>query len=93
MLPYTSVADIKNQAGETLDTGVPVRIEEVGNLTTRTGQAYNWVGEAHIDAAEFLVDRVNIRIETDGRKLKIVDAIEHDFLPHVELRLTEMRGG
>lgn len=74
---------------------------------TPTGEVWEWSAEAEIEAADLLVDKTNrIIYVTDaepelpdegetpqGRRFVVIAAVRHDFLPHVELRLQEQRGG
>ncbi len=75
---------------------------------TATGATWDWTGEAEIEAAALLVDQggsvrrlyvVDDASELDakaspppGRRFTVISAVRHDFLPHVELRLQEVRG-
>lgn len=74
---------------------------------TPTGEVWDWSGEAEIEAAGMLVGGTNRRLyvtdsepelpgegETpEGRRLVVISAVRQEFLPHIDLRLAEHRGG
>lgn len=74
---------------------------------TPTGAVWDWSGEAEIEAAGLLVGQTNRRLYVteaepelpaegeapEGQRFVVVAALRNDFLPHVELRLQEQRGG
>lgn len=65
--------------------GVPSR--------TNVGARYDWYGEADIAAAPRLVGRTNVAVTVEGRRLRLVAAFQHDYVPHVEIFLAELTHG
>lgn len=57
-----------------------------GNRTTQTGEAYDYIGEADIDARDELA-KPNRRLMVDGNSYVIVAVTAMEILPHCSLRL------
>ncbi len=107
MLPYRQHAAVFDASGNELGQVKLSVWKRADPRETPTGESWEWSGEAEIEAAELLVDQSNRRLyvvdnasELDpeaetppGRRLVVLAAVRHDFLPHVELRLSEGRGG
>jgi hypothetical protein len=93
MLPFDRLAEIQEQDGTTLAEDIPVQLDQAGASAVGRGVVYDWTGEAHSDAAPHLIRQTNRRLVVDGVTYKVVEAFQNEFIPHVELRLLEVRGG
>lgn len=107
ILPYRQCAAVFDVSGNELGTIKLSVWQSADPRETPTGEVWNWTGEAEIEAAELLVDQSNRRLyvvddasELDpkaetppGKRLVVLAAVRHDYLPHLELRLSEGRGG
>lgn len=93
MLPFTDRCEIRAQNGDLLADEVPVRVEGAGTSTVGRGVVYDWTGEIHESAAPHLIRQRNRHLVIDSQRYNVVEAFQHDFVPHVELRLLEVRGG
>jgi hypothetical protein len=93
MLPFDQLAEIQDQSGSTLVEDVPVHLELGGASAIARGVAYDWTGEAHSDSAPHLIRQTNRRLVVGSVTYKVVEAFQNEFIPHVELRLLEVRGG
>lgn len=92
VLPYLQTADVLAQGGTVVKFGIAVSIWPAGDpVTAATAESYEFTGEAELDAADALVGQGNRSLRVDGRRYKVLAAHRHEFLPHVELRLREMR--
>lgn len=92
MLPFDRQGTVHKQGGEEL-AEIDLAIWPAALSTTNVGEAYDHTGEAPADAAEHLVRKANREIRVDGRRFKIVEAHLHGYMPHVGLRLREIRNG
>lgn len=93
MLPFTDLADIQDQAGETLLEGVPFRMELAATNSVRVGVSLDYIADVHAMAANDLLGQVNRRLVVNNRNFKVVSCEFHDFIPHLEVGLKEVRGG
>jgi hypothetical protein len=86
---------IDGSAGEPVpDDGVTFACaiwEEVGGEETPRGERYDATGEIEEAAAPYLVREANRKLLVDGVTYTVVSAIKHDFVPHVEVLLAELR--
>jgi hypothetical protein len=108
MLPYDKFATVTGTSNEHLGVIRLAVWETPDPRETPTGEVWNWSGEAEIEAAGLLVDQGNRRLyivesreelegavdgeRPPGRRLGLLAAVRHAFLPHLELRLAEMKG-
>lgn len=106
MLPFRQWAVVMHN-GEALGTARLSVWPRPEPRETPTGEVWDCTGEAEIEAASLLVGQTNrVLYVTDaeqalpgegetpeGQRLVVIAAVRHDFLPHVELRLSEHRGG
>lgn len=87
------------QGGEVKLASLQLSVWPLGSpQRTAAGEVYDWRGEAEDLAADHLVQRANRSIEITqgtaaGKRLKVVSAVAHEFIPHVELQLREVRAG
>jgi hypothetical protein len=92
-LPFTQSVPLQELGGEEVRE---VRISPLwpggDPAVTDVGARYDFTAQAELDAVDELQGS-NRQIEHDGVVYKIVSAAEHEFLPHVELRLWRVRGG
>lgn len=103
-LPFDKLAVVERKGGEVLGEAA-VAIWPAGDRENARGQAYDWTGEADPASAPLLVRRSNrqLRVEvplpgedpstTREALFTVVSAVFNEFVPHVELRLLEQRGG
>lgn len=105
MLPYRQWAVVMHN-GAALGTVRLSVWQRPEPRETPTGEVWDWSGEADIEAAGLLVDQPNrVLYVTDtepempgegetpnGRRLVVLAAVRHSFLPHIELRLQEHTG-
>lgn len=109
MLPFRQFATVTGAASKSLGTIALSAWELPEPREMANGEAWDWSGEAEIEAALLLCgvdgnrrlfvvdDRSELHAEgvegtPPGRRLQVLSAVRHDFLPHVELRMREMRG-
>ncbi len=96
-LPFDRVAAVVEQGGDPVAGAEAIAVacrSMRSPRETNRGEVYDWTGEAEAKAAPFLVDAVNRSLVLDdGLTLKLVGAVAHDFLPHVELTLRQMKQG
>lgn len=94
VLPFDKVGDVQRQGGALVRSGVPIAIWPAGEgAVTPVGEAYDFLAQAAVEAANDLVRQPNRQVVVDGITLKVIWAQRHDHLPHVELRLRELRPG
>lgn len=92
VLPFLTEGQVQKQGGEATGT-LKLSVWRAGSpRETRVGEAYDWTGEAHVDAAPLLVGKANRQIVVGAQRFKVISAVKHDFLPHVALNLLEMKG-
>lgn len=65
----------------------------LGSSETDRGERYDADGQLEPGAAEFLVGEPNRAVISEGTKYKVVAAVKHTFVPHVEVQLFELRPG
>jgi hypothetical protein len=82
------IADLSGTPIAELPT-VPVSVWPSGARVTQAGEAYDYTGEADLDAYAALSVQ-NRRLLVRGSSYVIVSAIENDIVPHVALRLRRM---
>ena len=93
MLPYDQTAKVLHQGKEIGEVAVSARALSEPRAGG-DGAEYDWSGEADIEGAGLLVRKPNRRLRLeDGTELMVTAAFRHDYLPHVELRLREVRSG
>jgi hypothetical protein len=109
MLPFDRVGELVGQGGRRLgpaagsgsgsgDDDSPLVIDFAAwplSTPRRTagGEMYDWTGQAEISAAAQIIGLPNRSIVEGDLALKIIGAARHDFLPHVDLQLREVRAG
>lgn len=92
VLPFTQTADVQAQGGSSVGS-LAVSIWALDEpRDTGTGETYDWTGEADVAGAPLLINQGNRQLEIDGTTYKLISAREHHFLPHLQLRLREVRG-
>jgi hypothetical protein len=85
-------ADVYTQGGaDPVAEGLKCSIWPAGKRTTRTGAAYDWTGQAQLADQAELVGKANRTLLIDGTRYKLIEALPMTILPHVELRLLEVR--
>jgi hypothetical protein len=108
MLPYDRLGVVTGSADEQIGEPIKLAVwQRTEPRETATGATWDWTGEAEIESAALLVDQGAVRRlyvvdaaeELDakaspppGRRFTVISAVRHDFLPHVQLRLQEVRG-
>jgi hypothetical protein len=99
VLPFKDVGSVLKQGGVVALARVACSVWPLtAPRTTDTGEVYSWTGEAELGAADELVGQTNRTLYVTegahaGRRLKVVGAARHEFLPHVTLAASEMRPG
>jgi hypothetical protein len=88
-LPFLTTATLKSTDG-TVIKDVPCSIWAARGGNTDVGRQYDHEGQAPKAFADDLVV-ANRYLETGGRRYRIVEAVPFSLLPHVSLRLREMR--
>jgi hypothetical protein len=91
-LPFNKTATLREANGTIVDD-VPVAIWSATGGNTSIGRAYDHEGQAPQNFYNPLVAAPNRYLEHDGVRYRIVSATLHEFLPHVALRLREVRPG
>lgn len=90
VLPFLQTAQLQEIGGANV-TAIPCSIWPTsGGDNVEAGRAYDHEGEAPI-AHLAALSVVNRHLLLDGVKYRVISAIGHPFLPHVSLRLREMR--
>ena len=95
-LPYPYLGELQEMDGTAvLQAAVPVEIRfaiwPVESRDSSVGKHWDHEGEAE-DRFYALLSVANRQIESGGSTYRIVRATQHDFLPHLELRLLESKG-
>ena len=91
-LPFLTFGQLKDQQGNVLAASLPCSVWPTSGRNESAGRAYDHQGEASIIQSEALRG-MNRLLIIDGVTYRIVEAIEHTFVPHVELLLRRMTGG
>lgn len=91
-LPFRTTGEVSQQGGTVLIEALPCSVWKLKSARqTSRGEFYEWTGQAHVSGAAAIIDKANRVLTVDGRRLRILDATKHDFIPHIELSLGEMR--
>lgn len=64
---------------------------EASSTATDAGQAYDYVGLCSPNGRDALVEKRNRILAVDTVAYRVIDAIEYDALPHLELRLRKVK--
>lgn len=93
VLPFDREAMIAKQGGAPLAAGVPISpIWPTGDpRQTQTGEAYDCYAEMPLEAASHFGRGYNREILIDGRRLKVIAAEPMELVPHLALKLLEIR--
>jgi hypothetical protein len=88
-LPFLSLARLISNDVWVADN-IPITIWPSPGGVTEVGASYDHQGESPLDSAG-LYRFPNVRVFVDDARYTVVDIEENRFLPHVALRLREMR--
>lgn len=91
-LPYLKLADITNQAGADVMSDVPCMVWPTPGRNDSTGRYYDYYGELDYGAWEAL-QVPNLTLTIDTVPYKLIDAVPHEFLPHVSITLRRVSAG
>lgn len=93
-LPFDTTVTVLDSNRAVVAEDVAAAVRQLGSpRRTGTGQSYDWTGELEAAAAPYLVGKANVRLAHQGRQLAVLSAVEHEFLPHVEITASEVRPG
>lgn len=93
-LPFDTTAEIRDQSNAVKAADIPCAVWRLGSpRTAANGEVFDWYGQVSPTAAAELVLKVNRTMIVGGRRLKVISAIEHRYLPHVAVELREIRAG
>jgi hypothetical protein len=88
-LPFLTSGTLKESGGTTVST-INVSLWPADGTNTDIGREYDH--EAQAPVSYYAACRVaNRKITVGGIDYRIISAVEHPYLPHVALRLREMR--
>ena len=94
-LPFTQAAELLESNGQPV-AGVSLELSPIwpaqSGAVNATGRAYDHRAEAPAALADAL-QVPNRRVRVGATAYTIIDATPHEFLPHTELRLREVRPG
>lgn len=91
-LPFLYVAQIQALDGDVIEPEVPVSIWPTTGFNAGVARAYDHQGEAPLEFHAPLTV-ANRRLVLETVAYAIVEAVPHQFVPHVALRLRRMDSG
>lgn len=91
-LPFLTFGQLRDQQGTLIAASVPCSVWPATGRNIREGRAYDHEGEASVIQSSELRG-MNRVLTVDGIQYKIVEAVEHHFVPHVALTLRRMTPG
>jgi hypothetical protein len=91
-LPFWTHGQIIAQGGAVIAEGVPISIWPASGRATDSGVSYDHEGECHLGYRD-AVRQANRSFVVGGTEYKVISVDENYFIPHLALRLREMRSG
>lgn len=91
-LPYLKMADVNDQAGVSVLVDVPCMVWPVPGRMDTTGRYYDYYGEMDLGAWDSL-QTPNLTLTIDMVPYKLIDAVPHEFLPHIAITLRRVSAG
>lgn len=93
VLPFDRTGDVLELGGEVLLADLALAYWPAEPRETAVGEVYDHEGECDLAGADSLLDENNRQIEVDGKLFTVIRAEPAEFVPHIMLRLRQIRGG
>lgn len=94
VLPFDRTGTVTEMGGvTTILEGLPLAYWPAEPVETSVGEVYDHEGECDISGADALLDENNRQIEVEGKTFTVIRAELAEYVPHIMLRLRQIRGG
>lgn len=88
--PFPKQGVLKDKPNTTVVSDLPMSLWAASQRVLDAGAHYDHTSEVPLEFWDE-VQVANRFIEVDGRRYQILESTQHEYLPHVELRLRETR--
>ena len=92
-LPFDRTGNVLELGGDVLHEDLPLAYWPAEPRESSVGEVYDHEGECDLAGADALLDENNRQIEVGNKLFTVIRAEPAEFVPHIMLRLRQIRGG
>lgn len=93
VLPFDKLGTVIELGGDSIMENLPLAYWPAEPQETTVGEVYDHEGECDLSGADALLDESNRQITVGDKSFAVIRAEIAEYVPHIMLRLRQIRGG